>query len=64
MGRDVTDEIWQECGIGNVALMRRQVLTRRDIDDMIKEEFSHKANAKDLIDDGEKPDECGSRSSA
>jgi hypothetical protein len=36
-------------------------LTRKDVDDMIKEEISQKANAEDLIDYGEKPNGCGSR---
>jgi hypothetical protein len=48
-------------GIGNVALICGQVLTRREVDDMIGGEISQKANAKDLIDDGEKPNGCGSK---
>jgi hypothetical protein len=38
--------------------------TSIDIHDTIKMKFSQQAKAEDLIDGGERPDECGSRSSA
>ena len=44
--------------IENVALICGQVLMEMDIYSILRQKFSSKANAEDLLDGGERPNEC------